>query len=114
MLQASRKKKDDLNHDATQCVHNILLWKAHVLTTIIQDIAKQQILEQVDNSTTFVVIDFAKKFLALQYRESMRSWFGKVGMGMHVSFVVIKDDSSSVPENPEAAPTEEERFKNGS
>ena len=107
----TKEERDDLNYDASQCVHNILLWKAHVLTTINQDIAKQQILEQLDNSTTFVIIDFAKKFLALQYRESMRSWFGKLGMGMHVSCVIMKDDSSSVPENPKAAPTEEERFK---
>ena len=50
------------------------------------------------------------KFLARWYRESMRSWFGKAGMGMHVTCVIMKDDSS-VLENPEAAPTEEERFK---
>ena len=78
MLQASRKKKEMI-YDASQCVHNILLWKAHVLTTINQDIAKQQILERLDNSTAFVIIDFAMKFLARRYMESMRSSFGKAG-----------------------------------
>ena len=105
-----KEERHDLNYDATQCVHNILLWKAHVLTTINQDIAKQQILERLDNSTAFVIIDFAMKFLARRHRESMRSWFGKAGMRMHVSCVIMKDDSS-VLENPEAAPTEEERFR---
>ena len=33
------------------------------------------------------------KFLALQYRESMRSWFGKAGNGMHVSCIIMKDNS---------------------
>ena len=50
------------------------------------------------------------KFLAQRCRESMRSWFGKAGMGMHVCYVIMKNDSS-VPEKPEAAPTEEKRFK---
>ena len=106
-----KEERDDLNYDAMQCVHNILLWKAHVLTTINQDIAKQQILERLDNSTAFVIIDFAMKFLAWQYRESMRRWFGKAGMGMHVSCVIMKDDSLISSRKPEAAPTEEERFK---
>ena len=75
----TKEERDDLNYDASQCVHNILLWKAHVLTTINQDIAKQQMLEQLDNSTAFAVIDFAMKFLARWYRESMRSSFGKAG-----------------------------------
>ena len=33
------------------------------------------------------------KFLARQYRESMRSWLGKAGNGMHVSCVIMKDNS---------------------
>ena len=75
----TKEQRDGLNYDASQDVHNILLWKAHVLTTINQDIAKQQILEQLDNSIAFVIIDFAMKFLARRYRESMRSLFGKAG-----------------------------------
>ena len=74
-----KEERDDLNYDASQCVHNILLWKAHVLTTINQDIPKQQILERLDNSTAFVIIDFAIKFLAREYREPMRSSFGIAG-----------------------------------
>ena len=93
----TKEEKDDLNYDATQCVHNILLRKAHVLATINQDIAKQQILERLDNSTAFVIIDFAMKFLARRYWESMRVWFGKAGMGMHVSCVTMKDDSQKTP-----------------
>ena len=75
----TKEERDDLSYDASQGVHNILLSKAHVLTTINQDIAKQQILERLDNSTAFVIIDFAMKFLARWYRESMRSSFGKAG-----------------------------------
>ena len=73
----TKEERYDLSYDASKGVHNILLWKAHVLTTINQDIAKQQILEQLDNSTAFVIIDFAMMFLARRYRESMRRSFGK-------------------------------------
>lgn len=58
--------------------------------TINQERAKQDILESLDDETAFIVIDFAMKFLARRYRESMANWFGKAGMGMHVSCVVIK------------------------
>ena len=106
-----KEERDDLNYDAMQCVHNILLWKAHVLTTINQDIAKQQILERLDNSAAFVIINFAMKFLAWQYRESMRRWFGKAGMGMHISCVIMKDNSS-VPENPKQLQLKRRSLKN--
>ena len=33
------------------------------------------------------------KFLARQYRESMRSWFGKAGNGMYVPCIIMKDNS---------------------
>ena len=66
---------NDFHYDATQSVHSILQWKAHILTTVNQDIAKQHILEWLDDLTAFIVIDFAMKFLACQYRESMKSWF---------------------------------------
>ena len=51
-----------------------------------------------DKNTAFIVIDFAMKFLSRRYRKSMANWFGKAGMGMHVSCVVImKDAERAVP-----------------
>ena len=38
-------ERNYFHYDATQSVHSILQWKAHVLTTVNQDIAKQLILE---------------------------------------------------------------------
>ena len=49
------------------------------------------------------------KFLARRYRESMRSWFGKAGNGMHVSCVIMKDNSTNLVE--ETDDTVEEKFK---
>ena len=44
--------------DATQSVHSILQWKVHILTTNNEDIAKQLVLERLDDLTAFIVIDF--------------------------------------------------------
>ena len=101
-------EREDLHYDAAQAVQSIL-WKAHILTTVNRDIAKQLILEKLDDSTAFVIIDFAMKFLAHQYRESMRSWFGKAGNGINVFCVRMKDNSTYLAE--ETNETIEEKFK---
>ena len=101
-------EREDLHYDAAQAVQSIL-WKAHILTTVNQDIAKQLILEKLDDSTAFIIIDFAMKFLVHQCRESMRSWFGTTGNGMHVSNVIMKDNSTHLPE--ETDKSIKEKFK---
>ena len=65
-------EREDLHYDAAQAVQSIYLWKAHILTTVNQDITKELILEKLDDSTAFIIIDFAMKFSVRRYRESMR------------------------------------------
>ena len=65
-------EREDLHYDAAQAVQSIYLWKAHILTTVNQDITKELILEKLDDSTAFIIIDFAMKFSVPRYRESMR------------------------------------------
>ena len=77
----TENERNDFHYDATQSVDNIFQLKVHVLTAINQGIAKQLILEQLDESAVFIIIDFAMKFLACW--ESVRSWFGKTGNGVH-------------------------------
>ena len=89
----TENEKNDFHYNATQSVHSILQWKAHILTTVNQDIAKHLILERLDDLTAFIIIDFAMKFLACRYQELMRNWFGKVRNGMHASCVIMKEDS---------------------
>ena len=89
----TENERNDFYYNATQSVHSGLQWKTHILTTVNQDIAKQLILERLDDSTAFIIIDFAMKFLACRYQESIRSWFGKAGNGMHVLCVIMKDNS---------------------
>ena len=49
-----------------------------------------------DENTAFVVIDFAMKFLSRRY-ESMANQFGKAGMRMHVTCVIMKDAERANP-----------------
>jgi len=93
LLQSSglpNERKAEVEYDCNNSIKSIENWKAHILMTINQESAKQEILESLDHQTAFIVIDFAMKILARSYRESMAHWFGKAGMGMHVSCVVIK------------------------
>ena len=91
--------KAEVEYDCNNSIKCIQSWKVHILMTINQEKAKQEILDTLDHQTAFIVIDFAMKFLARKYRESMASWFGKAGMGMHVSCAVIR---SSEGENEES------------
>ena len=63
-----------------------------------------------DDSTAFIIIDFAIKFLARRDRESMRSWFGKNGNGMHASCVIMKDNSDP-DQTEEPSEAHEVKFK---
>ena len=54
------------------------------------------ILENLSHDTAFLIVDFAMKFLAQQYHESMAKWFRKAGMGMHIACVIVKDQQENL------------------
>ena len=62
--------------------------------TINQEHAKK--MRILDENTASAGIDFAMKFLSRRYCKSMANWFGKAGMGMHVSCVIMKDVQRAV------------------
>ena len=95
--QVSSNEEEELKYDISQSTTCINLWKSHILSTINQEHAKKKPLAEMDENTAFVVIDFAMKFLSRRYRESMVNWFGKAGMGMHVSCIIMKDAQRPVP-----------------
>jgi len=63
-------------------------WKKHQIRSVHQETARTYVLEQLDNQSVFVYIDWAMKFLPLKYREAQRDWFGKRGLSWHVSHVI--------------------------
>lgn len=87
----SQDERSNLIYDINQAREQILSWKSHILATVHQEEAKKNALENLSSDTAFIIIDFAMKFLSRRYRESMSSWFGKAGHGMHMSCVILRE-----------------------
>lgn len=90
----SQEQRDDLLHDFNQAQQNIMKWKAHILRSINQEKAKQQVLENLDDSSVLIVADWAMKFQQKRFREKQSDWYGKRGMSWHISSVVSKELTS--------------------
>ena len=75
----------------------ILEWKKHQLRSIHQEKARQYALEQLDNHSVFVHVDWSMKFLPMKYRGKMTGWFGKRDLSWHITHVVRLRKCSSHP-----------------
>ena len=73
-------------------------WKKHQMRSVHQETARTYVLQQLDDQSVFIYIDWAMKFLPLKYREAQRDWFGKRGLSWHVTYVIrlARSQSSSV------------------
>ena len=63
----------------------IMAWKAHLLRSVNQDEARVQVLEELDETSVFIVQDWAMKYLPRKFRESQTDWFGKRGIPWHLT-----------------------------
>lgn len=81
---------DDLRHTTEQAAQNVLSWKAHQLRSKRQDMARIDVLDQLDESSVMITQDWAMKFLPQKYRESQTDWFAKRGISWHISVVARK------------------------
>ena len=70
---------------------SISKWKAHILRSVNQEKAKQQVLDNLDSSSGFIVADWAMIFQQRRYREKKSDWYGKRGMSWRISSVVSKE-----------------------
>lgn len=84
------EEKDRLRFEYTESVRNIKAWKAHLLRSSNQDEAKQHALQKLDENSCLVIMDWAMKFLPVQYREQMSDFFGKRGRSWHISAVITR------------------------
>jgi hypothetical protein len=63
-------------------------WKRHQLRSVHQDLARDYILEKLDDSNVFIIIDWAMKWVEAKYREKQSEWYGKKGLPWHLTFVI--------------------------
>lgn len=67
-------------------------WKAHIMRTAHQQVAKTTALDEMTLTQVLIVMDWAMKFLPVCFRETQSEWFGKKGRPWHVSAVITKNE----------------------
>jgi hypothetical protein len=64
---------------------------AHCSVCKSRDIHKKDALQNLDESSAIIVMDWAMKYLQVKYREKQSDWYGKRGTSWHISSVITKD-----------------------
>ncbi|KAK3736570.1 hypothetical protein QZH41_003144 [Actinostola sp. cb2023] len=90
IVQVTEQERATIKFEFTESVHSVSAWKAHLLRSCNQDDAKQDALQMLDETSCLVIMDWAMKFLPLQYREQMSDFFGKRGRSWHISAVITR------------------------
>ncbi|CAB4021822.1 Transposon Tf2-6 poly, partial [Paramuricea clavata] len=90
----TKEHQEDLLDDFYEANDHIKAWKAQIMRSANQELAKQNVLRDLDESSVLAVMDWAMKFPQIKYREKQSEWFGKRGMSWHVSSVVSKTDDT--------------------
>ena len=92
----SNDEKEDKLHDVHVHVslESIYPWKRHLLRAVHQDRARQEVLDEVDSSKTFITQDFAMKFLPRRFKSTQMEWFGKRGISWHIYHSVRRTSSN--------------------
>ena len=89
----SQEHQDDFLYDIEKSSEAIVKWKAHIMRSMNQEHAKQDILAKLDQSSCLVVMDWAMKFMQLRYREKQSDWYRKRGLSWHITSVVSSSQS---------------------
>ena len=86
----TEEERGRLTFEFNESVRNIQAWKAHLLRSSNQDEAKQNVLQKLDENSCLVIMDWAMKFLPVQYREQISDFFGQRGRSWHISAVISR------------------------
>lgn len=91
-----REKLEELQHEMQNTVPKIEEWKAHILRSAHQDMAKRDVLENLSNKQVLIFMDWAMKFIPSSFRETQKDWYGKKGKSWHVSVAVTKTNDGEL------------------
>ena len=101
-LYASVKDKipDDLQleieHDISVAENFLSDWHAHLIRTVHQELAKQNVLQNLKQNETLLILDWAMKFIPFLHREKQTEFFGKKGISWHLSCAVTRGSDSDL------------------
>ena len=66
------------------------------MRTVNQEMAKRDIIENLDSNTCLLILDWAMKFLQLHFREKQNDWYGKRGINWHITSVITRSQSDTI------------------
>ncbi|XP_071150193.1 uncharacterized protein [Mytilus edulis] len=77
--------QEEITHDLQISTLNLSTWKAHCIRTVHQEQARRDVLLQLKSHQCLIVMDWAMKFLPIKHRETQADFYGKKGIGWHIS-----------------------------
>jgi len=89
------EEKNELQYDFQQAREAIIELMRHLIRAAQQDNSKSILLDQMDEETAFLTIDWAQKVLQQKHREGQSEYYGKKGMSVLVACFTMKDSSQS-------------------
>ena len=70
---------------------------SHTLYDLFTKIAaKTAAVDALSQSSVFLIMDWAMKFLPISYRETQCDWFGKKGKPWHITVAISKANSEEI------------------
>ena len=72
--------KEELEFTVSNAKKHIIAWRAHLLRNVNQDEARLDTIEALNETSLWLLEDWAMKFIPRKYRESQKDWFGKRGI----------------------------------
>ena len=90
-IECDLQQHGDILYDTTKAKQHIDDWKAHILRSENQDLAKHDVLKIINAESILIFMDWAMKFVQLKFREKQSQWYGKRGISWHISSVVYKN-----------------------
>ena len=82
--------QEELLQEIDVAEKDLLDWKKHIMRTLLQDMAKSDVLKKMGINQGLLIMDWAMKYFPFQFRETQSDFFGKRGMSWHVTCLVTK------------------------
>ena len=76
-----------------QCINSR---KSQLLRSTNQDESRLDVIDELDETSVLLVLDWAMKYLPKKFRESQTDWFGKGGLPWHITVATRKGNDGKI------------------
>ena len=87
------QQQSQVMFDVSHAVEAIRDWKAHLLRSVNQEQAKQDVLRALTDDSILIMMDWGMKYLPKRYREQMGYFYVKRGKSWYAACVIFRSDS---------------------